>query len=80
MLEGPTALAFVRGDAALAAKALNDAARAMHMLEFKGGLMDGDDAERRRRARDRAPAGTRRAARAARRHDRGAAHRAGARR
>ncbi len=40
MLEGPTALAFVRGDAALAAKALNDAARAMHALEFKGGLMD----------------------------------------
>src|ERR1700752_12925 len=30
MLEGPTAVAFVSGDAALAAKALNDAARAMH--------------------------------------------------
>src|SRR5438067_3762991 len=28
MLTGPTALAFVSGDAALAAKALNDAARA----------------------------------------------------
>ena len=40
MLEGPTALAFVSGDAALAAKALNDAARTMHTLEFKGGLMD----------------------------------------
>jgi large subunit ribosomal protein L10 len=40
MLQGPTALAFVSGDAALAAKALNDAARAMHALEFKGGLMD----------------------------------------
>ncbi len=40
MLEGPTALAFVSGDAALAAKALNDAARTMHALEFKGGLMD----------------------------------------
>ena len=40
MLEGPTALAFVSGDAALAAKALNEAARAMHALEFKGGLMD----------------------------------------
>jgi large subunit ribosomal protein L10 len=40
LLEGPTALAFVTGDAALAAKALNDAARAMHTLEFKGGLMD----------------------------------------
>jgi large subunit ribosomal protein L10 len=40
MLTGPTALAFVSGDAALAAKALNDAARVMHTLEFKGGLMD----------------------------------------
>ena len=42
MLEGPTALAFVTGDAALAAKALNDAARAFGTLEFKGGLMNGD--------------------------------------
>jgi large subunit ribosomal protein L10 len=41
MLEGPTALALVRGDAALAAKALNDAARAMNVLEFKGGLLNG---------------------------------------
>jgi len=41
MLEGPTALAFVAGDAALAAKALNDAARALGTLDFKGGLMDG---------------------------------------
>src|SRR5579884_1808377 len=40
MLEGPTALAFVTGDAALAAKALNDAARAFGALEFKGGLMN----------------------------------------
>ena len=40
LLQGPTALAFVTGDAAVAAKALNDAARAMHTLEFKGGLMD----------------------------------------
>ncbi|HTU86227.1 MAG TPA: 50S ribosomal protein L10 [Solirubrobacteraceae bacterium] len=40
LLEGPTALAFVSGDAALAAKALNDAARVLHTLEFKGGLMD----------------------------------------
>jgi large subunit ribosomal protein L10 len=40
LLEGPTALAFVTGDAALAAKALNDAARTLHTLEFKGGLMD----------------------------------------
>ncbi len=41
MLEGPTALALVQGDAALAAKALNDAARALNILEFKGGLMNG---------------------------------------
>jgi len=40
LLAGPTALAFVTGDAAVAAKALNDAARTMHTLEFKGGLMD----------------------------------------
>ena len=39
--EGPTALALVHGDAALAAKALNDTARALNILEFKGGLMDG---------------------------------------
>ena len=42
MLEGPTALAFVSGDAALAAKALSDTARALHILDFKGGLMNGN--------------------------------------
>jgi large subunit ribosomal protein L10 len=41
MLVGPTALAFVNGDAALAAKALNDAARQLNLLDFKGGLMNG---------------------------------------
>ena len=41
MLEGPTALALVGGDAALAAKALNDTARQLNILAFKGGLMDG---------------------------------------
>jgi large subunit ribosomal protein L10 len=41
MLEGPTALTFVSGDAAVAAKALNDAARALGTLEFKGALMNG---------------------------------------
>jgi large subunit ribosomal protein L10 len=41
LLEGPTALAFVVGDAAVAAKALNDRARTLGTLEFKGGLMDG---------------------------------------
>jgi large subunit ribosomal protein L10 len=41
MLQGPTALAFVNGDAALAAKALSDAARVLGTLEFKGGLLNG---------------------------------------
>jgi large subunit ribosomal protein L10 len=41
LLQGPTALALVDGDAALAAKALNDTARALRMLEFKGGIMNG---------------------------------------
>ena len=42
VLEGPTALAFVNGDAALAAKALSDAARAYGTLQFKGGLLNGN--------------------------------------
>jgi large subunit ribosomal protein L10 len=41
LLEGPTALTFVRGDAALAAKALNDQARTTETLAFKGGFMNG---------------------------------------
>jgi large subunit ribosomal protein L10 len=41
LLTGPTALALVGGDAAMAAKALNDAARALNLLEFKGGVMEG---------------------------------------
>ena len=41
MLAGPTALTFVSGDAAAAAKALNDAARSMQLLEFKGGILGG---------------------------------------
>ena len=41
-LAGPTALTFVRGDAALAAKAIADYARATQLLPFKGGLMNGD--------------------------------------
>jgi large subunit ribosomal protein L10 len=39
LLEGPTALTFVHGDAALAAKALNQFARTGETLEFKGGRM-----------------------------------------
>ena len=41
-LEGPTALVFVKGDAAAAAKALADFRRASGLLEFKGGWMNGD--------------------------------------
>src|SRR4051812_25494232 len=41
MLEGPTALTFVRGDAAAAAKAIADYAKATDLLPFKGGVMDG---------------------------------------
>jgi large subunit ribosomal protein L10 len=41
MLIGPTALTFVKGDAALAAKALNDTARQLNLLEFKGGILNG---------------------------------------
>ena len=42
VLEGPTAFTFVRGDAALAAKALATFRREHDVLEFKGGTMDGD--------------------------------------
>jgi len=42
LLSGPTALTFVRGDAALAAKAIADHARATQLLPFKGGLLNGD--------------------------------------
>src|SRR5262249_17570403 len=41
LLEGPTALTFVRGDVATAAKAISDYARATHLLPIKGGMMDG---------------------------------------
>jgi large subunit ribosomal protein L10 len=44
LLEGPTALTFVRGDAAAAAKALADYQRLTggQLLPFKGGLMNGE--------------------------------------
>ncbi len=41
LLEGPTALTFVRGDIATAAKAIADYGRATQLLPFKGGLMEG---------------------------------------
>ncbi|MFL5846068.1 MAG: 50S ribosomal protein L10 [Solirubrobacteraceae bacterium] len=41
LLTGPTALTFVRGDAAAAAKALADYGKASDKLAFKGGFMEG---------------------------------------
>jgi large subunit ribosomal protein L10 len=41
-LVGPTAMTFVRGDAALAAKALADFRRTSGLLVFKGGWMNGE--------------------------------------
>jgi large subunit ribosomal protein L10 len=40
-LAGPTALTFVRGDIATAAKVVADYARTTQLLPFKGGLMEG---------------------------------------
>ena len=42
LLDGPTAFAFVSGDAALAAKVLATFRRENQLPEFKGGLMNGD--------------------------------------
>jgi large subunit ribosomal protein L10 len=41
MLEGPTAIAFIKGDAAAAAKALDDASRKYPVLVIKGGVLNG---------------------------------------
>jgi large subunit ribosomal protein L10 len=41
LLEGPTALTFVRGDTAGAAKAISTFNREHNVLAFKGGFMDG---------------------------------------
>ena len=41
LLEGPTALTFVRGDTAMAAKAISNFNREKDVLTFKGGFMDG---------------------------------------
>lgn len=45
LLAGPTALTFVRGDIALAAKAVSDYGRATELLAFKGGIMNGEAIE-----------------------------------
>jgi large subunit ribosomal protein L10 len=41
LLEGPTAIAFCRGDAVAAAKAIDDATRRFPVLSFKGGVLRG---------------------------------------
>ena len=41
MLTGPTAIAFIEGDAVEAAKALDDAAKKFPVLVIKGGVLDG---------------------------------------
>jgi len=41
MLEGPTAIAFCRGDAVQAAKALDEVARRFPVLSIKGGVLRG---------------------------------------
>jgi large subunit ribosomal protein L10 len=41
LLIGPTALALIKGDAVIAAKAIADFAKEHEELEYKGGLMDG---------------------------------------
>jgi large subunit ribosomal protein L10 len=45
LLEGPTALTFVHGDAALAAKALATFGRATDTLAFKGGLLGAESVD-----------------------------------
>jgi large subunit ribosomal protein L10 len=41
LLQGPTALAFVSGDTATAAKAISSFSKEHEILTFKGGFMDG---------------------------------------
>lgn len=41
MFTGPTAIAFVRGDAAAVAKALSDFGKQNDFLKMRGGMMDG---------------------------------------
>jgi large subunit ribosomal protein L10 len=42
LLTGPTALTFVRGDVAAAAKAIADYQKSTDLLAFKGGLLNGE--------------------------------------
>ncbi|MBI5309770.1 MAG: 50S ribosomal protein L10, partial [Actinobacteria bacterium] len=40
-LEGPTAFTYVKGDVALAVKAIASFTKEYELLEYKGGIMDG---------------------------------------
>ena len=42
LMDGPIALTFVKGDAVVAAKAISTFSRQHHVLEYRGGLMDGE--------------------------------------
>ena len=42
LLDGPIALTFIKGDAAVAAKAIATFGRRHNVLEYRGGLMDGE--------------------------------------
>ena len=42
LLDGPIALTFVKGDAVVAAKAISTFSRQHDVLEYRGGLMDGE--------------------------------------
>ncbi len=75
LLTGPTALTFVRGDAASAAKAISTFNRETSLLEFKGGVMNGETLEIAADPGDRQAAHARRPVRPARRHGRRADHR-----
>ena len=56
LLQGPTALAFVRGDTAQAAKAISTFNKEHDVLTYKGGFMDDHVARRGRLQVDRPPA------------------------
>ncbi len=43
LIEGPTAFTFVRGDAMMAAKALNKFVRDEKVIQFRGGFVDGSE-------------------------------------
>ena len=75
LLDGPTAIAFCRGDAAAVAKRLSDAARETRVLALRGAVLDGraldeDGVKRLATLPPKEHAAGHRG-----RHDRGAAHR-----